>query len=121
MEHDVIPSSETLPQEIIDLMRLVFRAKCEDRTTASELLSHPLIINGTLANYNQCCMVAISFPPAAYQYELCFDEVLEERDKGDKEENSKEFASQQVSSPSLSSRISDPRMNSDDGMVAIQF
>ncbi len=42
----MIPSSETLPREIIDLMRLVFRAKGEDRATALELLNHPLVING---------------------------------------------------------------------------
>ncbi len=46
MERDLIPSAKTLAHEIIDLMRLVFRTKGEDRTTALELLNHPLIRNG---------------------------------------------------------------------------
>ena len=47
METSLIPSVETLPREIIELMRLVFKAKSEERSTAMELLNHPLIINGT--------------------------------------------------------------------------
>lgn len=50
MERDLIPQvegeGEELDADIIDLMRLVFRAKGEDRETAINLLNHPLISTG---------------------------------------------------------------------------
>ena len=46
METDLVPCVETLAPELLDLMRLVFRANYKERSTALELLSHPLIING---------------------------------------------------------------------------
>ena len=47
MERDIIPSAESLPREVIELMRLVFKADFRERSIALELLGHPLIENGT--------------------------------------------------------------------------
>ena len=46
MATDLVPCVETLAPELLDLLRLVFRANHKERSTALELLSHPLIING---------------------------------------------------------------------------
>jgi hypothetical protein len=48
METDLIPPDSELDEDIIDLMRLVFRAEGHERASAAQLLQHPLIISGEL-------------------------------------------------------------------------
>ncbi len=46
MESHLLPSVETIEGDIIELMKLVFRANYQERPTAMELLTHGLIANG---------------------------------------------------------------------------
>ena len=48
MEVDLIPPTPgvEMDPEVIDLMRLVFRADRDERASARELLEHPLITGG---------------------------------------------------------------------------
>jgi len=48
METDLVPCAQSLDRDILDLMRLIFKADHRERSTAIELLKHPLIINGKL-------------------------------------------------------------------------
>lgn len=46
MESDLLPPDTELDPEVVDMMRLVFRAECEERPSARNLLEHPLIVSG---------------------------------------------------------------------------
>jgi len=46
LERDLLPPDMELDCDLVDLMRLVFRASCVERKSARHLLDHPLIING---------------------------------------------------------------------------
>ena len=46
MEKGLLPPTPELDPDILDLMRLVFRAKQSERMSALNLLDHPLIVNG---------------------------------------------------------------------------
>ena len=48
MERHLIPSDE-IDEDILDMMRLVFKADHTQRKTALELLQHPLLIDGKLS------------------------------------------------------------------------
>ncbi len=49
MERDLLPPGVELCPDVLDMMRLVFRADYKERISARNLLDHPLIANGKCA------------------------------------------------------------------------